>query len=423
MGDVAEKKKIAQGPLEMAKRQLLAAARIVNLSDDLLGILLNLKRELTVHFPVKMDDGAFKIFTGYRVHHNVSRGPAKGGIRYHPDVDLDAMRGLAMWMSWKAAVANIPFGGAKGGVKCNPKEMSISELERLTRRYTWEIAIMLGPDKDIPAPDIYTDARTMSWIMDTYSILQGYSVPGVVTGKPVELGGSLGRLEATGKGISVCLSRMARIMNLDLSRTAAVVQGFGKVGTTVARFLREHGTKILAVSDSTGGVFNPNGLDIPKLIEHKIVSGTVRGFPGCDEITNEELLKLDCHILVPAALNGLIHSENASGIKARIIVEGANGPCTPDADEIFQDRGVIVIPDILANAGGVIVSYFEWVQNLQELLWSEQEVSEKLEKIMSKSFDEVYAIHQEKKISMRMAALSLAISRIADAIRLRGIYP
>jgi glutamate dehydrogenase (NAD(P)+) len=423
MTDADEKKKVARGPLEMARRQLLAAAKIVNLPDDLLGILMNTKRELTVHFPVKMDNGSLRIFTGYRVHHNVSRGPAKGGIRYHPDVDLDSMRGLAMWMGWKAAVANIPFGGAKGGVTCNPKEMSLAEIERLTRRYTWEIAIMLGPDSDIPAPDVYTDEQTMSWIMDTYSILQGYSVPGVVTGKPVELGGSLGRKEATGRGVTICLASIAKIMGLDLSRMTAVVQGFGKVGTAVSRLIREQGIRVLAVSDSTGGVYNPNGLDIPSLIEHKRLGGTVKGFANCDKITNEELLQVDCDVLVPAALNGLIHSENAAGIKARIIIEGANGPVTVEADEIFQDRGVMVIPDILANAGGVIVSYFEWVQNLQELLWSEQEVNEKLIKIMSRSFDEVYEMHQSKKITMRMAALSLAINRTANAIRLRGIYP
>jgi len=421
--DAGNNKKIAQGPLEMARRQLLAAAKIVNLSDEFLGILMDTKRELIVHLPVKMDDGSLKIFTGYRIHYNVSRGPAKGGIRYHPDVDLDSMRGLAMWMCWKAAVANIPFGGAKGGVTCNPKAMSINEVERLTRRYTWEIASILGPDKDIPAPDVYTDAQTMSWIMDTYSIIQGYSVPGVVTGKPVELGGSHGRLEATGRGTNICLRKLAQIMSLDLGRATAVVQGFGKVGSDVARLIREQGTKVIAVSDSTAGVFNPNGLDIPKLIEHKKTTGSVRGFPGCDEITNEELLQLDCDVLVPAALNGLIHSGNAAGIKARIIAEGANGPSTPEADDIFQERGIFVIPDILANAGGVIVSYFEWVQNLQELIWSEQEVNEKLDKIMSRSFDEVFALHKQKKISMRMAALSLAIHRISAAIRLRGIYP
>jgi len=423
MKDADDKKKTVQGPLETARRQLLAAARIVNLSDDILGILVNTKRELIVHFPVKMDDGSLRIFTGYRVHHNLSRGPAKGGIRFHPDVDLDSMRGLAMWMGWKAAVANIPFGGAKGGVACNPKQMSLAEIERLTRRYTWEISIMLGPDSDIPAPDVYTDSQTMSWMMDTYSILQGYSVPGVVTGKPVELGGSLGRKEATGRGVIICLTSIAKNMGLDLNGMTSVVQGFGKVGTAVSRFIRDHGMRVLAVSDSTCGVYNSKGLDIPRLVEHKELNGTVKGFPDCDEISNEELLTLDCDVLVPAALNGLIHGENAHGIKARIIIEGANGPTTVEADKIFQDRGIILIPDILANAGGVIVSYFEWVQNLQELLWSEQEVNEKLYKIMNRSFDEVYAMHQDKKISMRMAALCTAVNRTADAIRLRGIYP
>ncbi len=412
-----------KGHLKMAQKQLLLAARIIDLEEDLLGVLMHTKREVTVHFPVKMDDGTFKIFTGYRIQHNVNRGPAKGGIRYHPDVDLDEVRALAMWMTWKAAVVNIPFGGAKGGIQCNPKRMSMGELERLTRRYTWEISFILGPDCDIPAPDVYTNAQTMAWIMDTFSILKGYSVPGVVTGKPIDLGGSLGRLEATGRGCTLTLIRAAEILGIDLHGTTCVVQGFGNVGGVAAKLMSDIGVRIVGISDSTGGVYSPNGLDIQALMRHKCDTNSVQNFPGSDNITNEELLELPCDILCPAALAGVITEENAPRVKANIIVEGANGPTTPDADDILYDRNVMMIPDILANAGGVTVSYFEWVQNLQELLWSEEEVNRRLEHILFRSFDEVYRLSQEKKVHMRTAALALGVHRVAQATKLRGIYP
>jgi len=412
-----------KGHLEMAQKQLLQAARVIDLGDDLLGVLLQTKRELTVHFPVKMDDGNFKVFTGYRIQHNVTRGPAKGGIRYHPDVDLDEVRALAMWMTWKSAVVNIPFGGAKGGVQCDPKRMSLDELERLTRRYTWEIAFMLGPDRDIPAPDVYTNAQTMAWIMDTYSILKGYTVTGVVTGKPIELGGSLGRIEATGRGCMLTLIRAAQVLGKDLAGTTCVVQGFGNVGGVAAKLMREIGIKIVGVSDSTGGVYSSKGLDITALMMHKCDTGSVQNFPGSDDVTNEELLELPCDILCPSALSGVITKENAPRIKAEFIVEGANGPTTPEADDILYDRNVLMIPDILANAGGVTVSYFEWVQNLQELIWSEEEVNQKLEHILFRSFDEVYRLSQENKVHMRTAALAIGVHRVAQATKLRGIYP
>ncbi|MBW2145646.1 MAG: Glu/Leu/Phe/Val dehydrogenase [Deltaproteobacteria bacterium] len=411
------------GHLDMARKQLLQAAQVIDLEDDLLRVLLETKRELTVHFPVKMDDGSFKMFTGYRIQHNVNRGPAKGGIRYHPDVDLDEVRALAMWMTWKAAVVNIPYGGAKGGVQCDPKSMSLAEIERLTRRYTWEISFMIGPDRDIPAPDVYTNAQTMAWIMDTYSILKGYSVPGVVTGKPIGLGGSLGRLEATGRGCLLTLIRAAKVLGMDLNKTKCVIQGFGNVGGVAARLMSDIGVKIVGVSDSTGGVYSPNGLDVQALMLHKCDTNSVLDFPGSDNITNEELLELPCDILCPSALGGVITRENAPLIKAKIIVEGANGPTTTDADDILYDRNVMMVPDILANAGGVTVSYFEWVQNLQELLWSEEEVNHRLEQIMFRSFDEVYRLSQEKKVHMRTAALALGVNRVAQATRLRGIYP
>jgi len=412
-----------KGHLEMAQKQLLLAARVIDLEDNLLGVLMQTKRELTVHFPVKMDDGSIRVFTGHRIQHNVNRGPAKGGIRYHPDVDLNEVRALAMWMTWKSAVVNIPYGGAKGGVQCNPKNMSNDELERLTRRYTWEIAFMIGPDSDIPAPDVYTNAQTMAWIMDTYSMLKGYSVPGVVTGKPIELGGSLGRLEATGRGCMLTLVRAAQVLGKDLQGTTCVVQGFGNVGGVAAKLMSDIGIKIVGVSDSTGGVYSSSGLDVTALMRHKCDANSVQGFPGSDNVTNEELLELPCDILCPSALSGVITEENASSIKAKFVVEGANGPTTPEADDILYDRNVLMIPDILANAGGVTVSYFEWVQNLQELIWSEEEVNQRLERIMFRSFDEVYQLSQEKKVHMRTAALARGVHRVAQATKLRGIYP
>ena len=417
-----EKERI--NPFEMAKKQIDIASKYLNVEPGLLERLKHTKREVIVHFPVKMDNGEVRIFTGYRVQHDVSRGPAKGGIRYHPDVDLDEVRALAMWMTWKSAVVNIPFGGAKGGVQCNPKEMSPHEIENLTRRFTWEISIILGPEQDIPAPDVYTNPQVMAWIMHTFSILKGYSVPGVVTGKPIELGGSLGRYEATGRGVVITSLEALKHLKKPIEGAKVVIQGCGNVGGIAARHFDRLGAKIIAISDSRGGLYNEKGLDIKRILDCKSQYQCLI----CDkkeeeEITNKELLELECDILVPAALENQITEKNASRIRARIIAEGANGPTTPEADEILNDKGIFVIPDILANAGGVTVSYFEWVQNLQELLWSEEEVLERLTRIMQRSFREVLEISLAKKIPMRTAALVLGIGRVAEAIRLRGIYP
>jgi glutamate dehydrogenase (NAD(P)+) len=408
----------------MAKKQVDIAAKYLNLDPGSIEKLKNTKRELIVHFPVQMDDGSLKIFTGYRVQHNVARGPAKGGIRYHPDIDLDEMRALSMWMTWKSAVVNIPFGGAKGGVQCNPKEMSLHEIEHLTRRFTWEIFMMLGPEQDIPAPDVYTNPQVMAWIMDTFSILKGYSVPGVVTGKPVELGGSLGRLEATGRGVVITSLEALKYLKMSVEGANVVIQGCGNVGGVAAMHFRRLGAKVIAISDSEKGLYNEKGLDVMRALEYKAkYKCFVCETKDETEITNQELLELKCDILVPAAIENQIVEKNAPRVKAKIIVEGANGPTTPKADEILNDKGVFLVPDILANAGGVTVSYFEWVQNLQELIWSEEEVLDRLTRIMQKGFKEVLDISLSKKIPMRTAALVLGIGRVAEASRLRGIYP
>jgi glutamate dehydrogenase (NAD(P)+) len=411
-------------PLDVAKQQIDIAAKYLELDPGLIERLRYTKRELIVHFPVKMDNGGIKVFTGYRVQHNVARGPAKGGIRYHPDVDLDEVRALAMWMTWKSAVVNIPFGGAKGGVQCNPKEMSLQEIEHLTRRFTWEISLMLGPEQDIPAPDVYTNPQVMAWIMDTFSILKGYSVPGVVTGKPVELGGSLGRFEATGRGVVITALEALKFLKKSIEGARVAIQGCGNVGGIAAKHFDRMGAKIIAISDSSKGIYNEKGLDLQRILDDK---NQYQCFV-CDskeetEITNKELLELDCDILVPAAIENQITEENGPRIKAKVIVEGANGPTTPKADEILHDRGIFVVPDILANAGGVTVSYFEWVQNLQELIWSEDEVLDRLTRIMKRSFNEVLEISLSKKVPMRTAALVLGIGRVAEATRLRGLYP
>ena len=411
-------------PFETAKKQVDIASKYLNLEPGFVEKLKNTKRELIVHFPVKMDNGLVKVFTGYRVQHDVSRGPAKGGLRYHPDVDLDEVRALAMWMTWKSAVVNIPFGGAKGGVQCNPKEMSLSEIEHMTRRFTWEISIMLGPEQDIPAPDVYTNPQVMAWIMDTYSILRGYSVPGVVTGKPIELGGSLGRFEATGRGVVITSLEVLKYLKKSVEGARVAIQGCGNVGGIAARYFDRLGAKVIAISDSKGGIYNEKGLDVKKVLDGKSQHQCL----VCDrkeesEITNQELLELECDILVPAALEHQITEKNASRIKTKIIAEGANGPTTPEADEILNGKGIFIVPDILANAGGVTVSYFEWVQNLQELIWSEEEVLERLTRIMQRSFKEVLEISLSKEIPMRTAALVLGIGRVAEATRLRGIYP
>ena len=409
---------------EVAKKQIDIAAKYLDVDPGLLEKLKHTKRELIVHFPVKMDDGKVKVFTGYRVQHDVSRGPAKGGIRYHPDVDLDEVRALAMWMTWKSAVVNIPFGGAKGGVQCNPKEMSLHEIEHMTRRFTWEISMMLGPEQDIPAPDVYTNPQVMAWIMDTFSILKGYSVPGVVTGKPIELGGSLGRFEATGRGVVITSLEALKYLKKPIEGAKVAVQGCGNVGSVTAKHFDRLGAKVIAISDSKGGLYNEKGLDLERVLDCKArYACFVCEKKEETEISNEELLELDCDILIPAALENQITEKNAPRIRAKIIAEGANGPTTTEADEILNEKGIFIVPDILANAGGVTVSYFEWVQNLQELLWSEEEVLDRLTRIMQRSFKEVLEISLSKKIPVRTAALVLGIGRVAEATRLRGIYP
>lgn len=414
---------LEENPFEIAKQQIDLAAKKLNLNKDIVEWIKTPRRELTVNFPVKMDDGSTKIFTGHRVQHNIARGPCKGGIRYHPDVCLDEVRALATWMTMKCAVLNLPYGGAKGGVICNPKEMSQGELERLTRRFTSEISIIIGPDRDIPAPDVYTNPQTMAWIMDTYSMNKGYSTLGVVTGKPLDIGGSLGRNEATARGCVFTVREAAKKLGIDPKKATGVVQGYGNAGSIAARLLRELGVKIIAVSDSKGGIYNKNGIDPSKVLKHKEKTGSVINYPECKNITNEELLELECDILVPAALENVITGKNASRIKAKIIAEAANGPTTPEADKILAKRGVFIIPDILANAGGVTVSYFEWVQDLQAHFWTEEEVNAKLENCMVESFKFVYNIHEKEKVDMRMAAYMLALKRVADATTIRGVFP
>ncbi|RJX35946.1 MAG: Glu/Leu/Phe/Val dehydrogenase [Desulfarculus sp.] len=411
-------------PAEACRRQVEVAAAYMDLEPWLVERLLVTNKEVTVHVPVKMDDGGLRIFTAYRVQHNDVRGPYKGGIRYHPEADLEEVRALAMLMTWKSAVVNIPFGGAKGGVQCNPKEMSARELEAMTRRFTWEISPVIGPERDIPAPDVYTNPQVMAWIMDTYSILKGQTVPGVVTGKPLELGGSLGRFEATGKGVFITTRAAAAHLGIPVRGMRVAIQGCGNVGGVAARFFSRAGCKVIALSDSKAAVYNPQGLDVEHVLACKDQYACVMGPKvKAEEITNAELLELECEVLAPCALGGVITTANAAKIKARIIAEGANGPTTPAADQMLHQAGVFMLPDILANAGGVTVSYFEWVQNLQNLLWSEEEIGQRLEGILQKAFAEVLAIAQDKKVDMRTAALTLGVSRVARALKLRGIYP
>lgn len=381
------------------------------------------ERELAVNFPVRMDDGTVKVFTGFRIQHNDTRGPAKGGIRYHPSVTLDETRALAALMTLKTAVVNIPYGGAKGAVVCDPKLMSQGELERLTRRYASEISVLIGPERDIPAPDIGTNPQVMAWIMDTYSMLKGYSVLGVVTGKPIGVGGSKGRFEATGRGCTVSAKLAAAHLGISLNRATVVVQGFGNVARSAAKLLAADGCRIIAISDSKGGIYNPKGLDLESLLNYKKQTGSVVGFADSESVTNTELLALPCDILVPAAIEDQIVKANAPDVKARIIVEGANAPTTPEASEILNDKGVFVVPDILANAGGVVVSYFEWVQGVQAFFWSEDEVNHQLQRVMDSAFGEVLEMSQREKVDMRNAAYMLAIKRIADAMEARGIFP
>ncbi len=418
------KAKESLNPFVVAQEQIDRAGKKLNLDPNLLELLKHPKRELHVNFPVKMDDGSVKVFTGYRVQYNDARGPFKGGIRYHWNVSIDEVRALACWMTWKCAVMDIPYGGAKGGIICNPKEMSKAENERMTRRYASEISIIIGPEKDIPAPDVYTDGQTMAWIMDTISMQKGYAVPGVVTGKPISIGGSLGRDEATARGAVYATREAAKRTKLNLKGATVAVQGFGNAGFHYARLMQdEYGAKIVAVSDSKGGIYSEKGFDPKQVLAFKEKNGSVVGFPGTKKITNEELLELAVDILSPAALENQITSENAPRIKAKISAECANGPTTPEADDILYKNGVLVIPDILANGGGVTVSYFEWVQDLANFFWTKPEVDQKLEGVMVRAFDAVWKMHEEKKCDMRQAAYMVAINRVAEAYKWRGIYP
>ena len=408
---------------QMALDQLDGAARILNLDPYIHERLRHSQRELTVSIPMRMDDGSPRVFTGYRVQHNLIRGPAKGGIRYHPAVDLDEIRALAMWMTWKCAVVNLPYGGAKGGVICDPKAMSPREIEHLTRRYATEIEFFIGPDKDIPAPDVYTDEQVMAWFMDTISMTEGWSAISSVTGKPVEIGGSLGRREATGRGVMFAAVEALRYAGIPTAGARVAVQGFGNAGSVSALLLHDADATIVAVSDSKGGVYNAKGLDPHAVLAHKRMAGTVAGFNGADPITNAELLEADCDLLVPAALEKQITAANAPRVKAKVVVEAANGPTTPEADRILRDRGVFLVPDILANAGGVTVSYFEWVQNLQAYFWSEADVNERLRAVMGSAFDAVLRTAERHRIDMRTAALVLAVGKVGNAMRIRGLWP
>jgi glutamate dehydrogenase (NAD(P)+) len=410
-------------PYEMAVQQFELAADKLELSEDMRETLRLPKRELSVNFPVRLDNGHIKTFTGYRVQHNVTRGPAKGGIRFSPDVTLDEVRALAMWMTWKCAVVGIPYGGAKGGVICDPKTMTPSELERMTRRYATEISIIIGPHSDIPAPDVNTNSQVMAWIMDTYSMHHGYSVPAVVTGKPLSIGGSEGRSDATANGVLFVTRQAAKRLEMPMEGARVSIQGFGNAGATAARLFLREGCKIVAVSDTRGGIYNESGLDVGAVMRHKQERGSVAGFEGAQAMSVQDVLEVPCDILIPAAIEGVITAQNAERIQAKIVTEAANGPTTPEADKILYRNGTLVVPDILANAGGVTVSYFEWVQDLQSFFWGVDEITQKLEMIMNEAFESVAQLADRYHCEMRLAANMLAISRVAKATQIRGIYP
>jgi len=411
-------------PYQMALKQLEETAKIINLDEGIHKILAKPKRVLTVSLPVKMDDGRIEVFTGFRSQHNDARGPFKGGIRYHPQVTIEEVMALSMWMTWKCAVTGIPLGGGKGGIICNPKKMSNSELERMTRRYAYAISDIIGPYTDIPAPDVYTGGQEMAWIMDTYSTLKGNrGEPGLITGKPLPIGGSLGRTEATGRGLSFTVREAAKKQNINMNEAVVVVQGFGNAGQYAAQLVEEQGAKIIAVSDTQGAIINKNGFKANELIKFKLENKSIRGFPGATEINNDDLLTTECTILIPAALENQITKDNASKIKTKIVAEAANGPTTPEADQVLYENNILVIPDVLANSGGVTVSYFEWLQNLRREYWSEAEVNERLDVIMTRAFAEVYDAHLKYNTNMRTASIALAVNRVAEAIKLRGIWP
>lgn len=420
----ANESALTNNPYQMALKQLQETAKIINLDEGIHKILAKPKRVLTVSLPVKMDDGRIEVFTGFRSQHNDARGPFKGGIRYHPQVTIEEVMALSMWMTWKCAITGIPLGGGKGGIICNPKKMSISELERMTRRYAYAISDIIGPYTDIPAPDVYTGGQEMAWIMDTYSTLKGNrGEPGVITGKPLSIGGSLGRTEATGRGLSFTVREAVKRQNINMNEATVVVQGFGNAGQFAAQLVEEQGAKVIAVSDTQGAIINKNGFKVNELIKFKTENKSIRGFPGATEINNDELLTTECTILIPAALENQITKDNASRIKTKIVAEAANGPTTPEADQIFYENNILVIPDVLANSGGVTVSYFEWLQNLRREYWSEAEVNERLDVIMTRAFAEVYDAHQKYNTNMRTASIALAVNRVAEAIKLRGIWP
>jgi glutamate dehydrogenase (NAD(P)+) len=414
---------LRENPFELARQQLRRVGEIFDIDPNLVRVLSKCKKALEVSIPVQMDDRSIRVFTGYRVTHNIARGPSKGGIRYHQNVTLDEVKSLAMWMTWKCALMGLPFGGAKGGVVCDPKTFSAKELERMTRRYTSEIINEIGPERDIPAPDVGTDSRVMAWIFDTYSMNKGHSVLGVVTGKPLSVGGSVGREEATARGSLYCIQALTFKLGTRLEDYTVAIQGFGNVGSHLARLLHGQGAKVVAISDSRGGVYNPNGIDVPAALAHKDETGALEGLANAEPVTNEELIELPCDILAPCALEQIVTEENADRVKATIVCEGANGPVTPTADAILEDRGVLVLPDVLANAGGVVVSYFEWVQGLQEYFWQEDEVNAKLRDIVTRSFEEAWQTRDRHRTSLRMASYGLAVQRVAEATTTRGLYP
>src|SRR5438093_246373 len=425
MATAAPESHLRENPFELAQLQLHKVADVFGIDDRLVNVLQECKKSVEVSIPTSMDDGSVRAFKGFRVQHNIARGPSKGGIRYHPDVTQDEVKSLAMWMTWKCALMGLPFGGAKGGVICDPKRLSRGELERLTRRYTSEIINDIGPERDIPAPDVGTDGRVMAWIFDTYSMNKGHSVLGVVTGKPLSVGGSLGRVEATARGALYTVQALAQKQGKRVEEYTVVIQGFGNVGAHLARLIHGQGAKVVAVSDSRGGVYNPKGIDVPAALAHKQEAGTLEGLANAEALTNEELVELPCEILAPCALEQVITERNADRVKASVICEGANGPVTPTADHVLEDRGVLVLPDVLANAGGVVVSYFEWVQGLQEYFWKEEEVNARLHDITQKAFDETWEVYLERGRgqSMRVAAYGLAVQRVSEATTTRGLYP
>ncbi len=424
MLETAKSSTASINPFEVALKQLDEAAKLIKLDKGLHQVLANPKRVLTVSLPVKMDNGEIRVFTGFRSQHNDARGPYKGGIRYHPQVTIDEVKALSMWMTWKCAVADIPYGGGKGGIICNPKEMSIGELERMTRRYAYAIADIIGPHTDIPAPDVYTGGKEMAWIMDTYSALKGNFVqPEVITGKPIAIGGSLGRNEATGRGLAFTVREAAKKLKLNMKAATVAVQGFGNAGQFASQLVEEQGATVIAASDSRGGIYNKSGMQVAALRRHKDKTGSVVGFPGAKSISNEELLETECTILIPAALENQITGKNASKVKAKLVAEAANGPTTPEADDILYKNKILNIPDILANGGGVTVSYFEWLQNLRREYWTEVEVNERLDRNITKSFLDTFATSEKYGVNLRKASTVLAVNRVVEAVQLRGLWP